>query len=86
MTSPLRCPLPPSGTAVNCATAGILSSTVAIIAALECSEALKLLTGQGQLNQGLIHMDVWENSFEVLSVERQEQDCPACGKGRYEFL
>ena len=47
MTSPLRCPLPPSGTAVNCATAGILSSTVAIIATLECSEALKLLTGQG---------------------------------------
>ena len=52
----------------------------------EGSEALKLLTGQGQLNQGLIHMDVWENSFEVLSVEHQEQDCPACGKGRYEFL
>ncbi len=39
-----------------------------------------------QLNQGLIHMDVWENSFEVLSVEHQEQDCPACGKGWYEFL
>ena len=88
-TSCLHCVFPqapPSGTAVNCATAGILSSTVAIIAALECSEALKLLTGQGHLNQGLIHMDVWENSFEVLSVEHQEQDCPACGKGRYEFL
>jgi len=88
-TSCLRCVfphMPPSGTAVTCATAGILASTVAIIAALECSEALKLLTGQGQLNQGLIHVDVWENSFELFSVERQEQDCPACGKGRYEFL
>jgi molybdopterin/thiamine biosynthesis adenylyltransferase len=84
----LRClypHLPPPGTVPTCVTAGILASIVAIIASLQCSEALKLLTGQGRLNEGLIHIDVWENSFEVFSVERQE-DCPACGKGRYEFL
>jgi adenylyltransferase/sulfurtransferase len=88
-TACLRCVFPErpeAATIVTCATAGILASIVAIIAALQCSEALKLLTGQGNLNEGLTHVDVWENSFEVFSVERQEDDCPACGKGRYEYL
>jgi adenylyltransferase/sulfurtransferase len=88
-TACLRCVFPEkpaTGTVITCMTAGILASIVSIIAALECSEALKLLTGQGRLNQGLIHVDVWENSLEVFSVERQENDCPACGKERYEFL
>jgi adenylyltransferase/sulfurtransferase len=85
----LRCifpEMPPSGTTPTCVTAGILIPIVAIIAALQCSEALKLLTSQAQLNDGLIHIDVWENSFEVFSVERQEESCRACGQGRYEFL
>jgi len=85
----LRCvfpEMPPRESAVTCTTAGILVSTVAIIAALECSEAMKLLLGQGQLNQGLMHIDTWENSFEVFSIERPDERCPTCGQGRYEFL
>ncbi len=85
----LRCVFPerpPSESAPTCATAGILASIVAIIASLECSEALKLLTRQGKLNEGLIHIDVWENSFEAFSVQRRDDQCPVCGKGEYEFL
>ncbi len=85
----LRCifpEMPPPGGIPTCATAGILIPIVAIIAAIQCSEALKLLTGRGQLNEGLIHIDVWENSFEVFSVERLKETCPACAQGRYEFL
>lgn len=88
-TACLRCifpQLPPPGAVPTCVTVGILVSVVAIIAALECSEALKLLTGQGQLNEGLIHIDVWNNTLEVFSVERQGESCPTCGQGRYEFL
>jgi len=80
----LRCvfpEVPPPNTAPTCVTAGILASIVATVSAIQCSEALKLLTGQGKLNDGLIHVDVWDNSFEVFSVERQE-DCTACGKNR----
>jgi molybdopterin/thiamine biosynthesis adenylyltransferase len=85
----LRCvfpEVPPAESVITSATAGVLASIVSIIAALECSEALKLLTGLGQRSQGLTHIDVWENSFEVFSVQRAEEDCPACGQGRYEFL
>jgi adenylyltransferase/sulfurtransferase len=80
----LRCvfpEVPPRDSAVTCATAGILASIVAMVAALECSEALKLLLGQGELNEGLIHLDVWENRFEVFSVERRAEGCPTCGRG-----
>jgi molybdopterin/thiamine biosynthesis adenylyltransferase len=85
----LRCifpQMPPAASAVTCRTAGILVSVVGTIAALQCSEALKLLTGRGELNEGLIHVDVWENTFEIFSATRQEESCPACGLGQYEFL
>jgi molybdopterin/thiamine biosynthesis adenylyltransferase len=85
----LRCifpEMPPPGTTPNCVTAGILVSIVATVAAIQCSEALKLLIGQAPLNEGLIHIDVWENSFEVFAVQRQKESCPTCGQGRYEFL
>jgi molybdopterin/thiamine biosynthesis adenylyltransferase len=80
----LRCvfpEVPPPESVVTCATAGVLASIVAMVAALECSEALKLLLGHGQLNPGLIHLDVWENRFEVFTVQRRAEDCPTCGQG-----
>jgi len=85
----LRCVFPdtpPQESAAMCATAGVLASIVATVAALECSEALKILLDGGRLNQGLIHIDIWENSFEVFSVQRRDEGCPTCGQGRYEFL
>jgi adenylyltransferase/sulfurtransferase len=85
----LRCvfpEMPARESTVTCATAGILDSTVAIIAALECSEAMKLLLGQAQLNRGLMHVDTWENSFELFSIQGRDETCPTCGQARYEFL
>jgi molybdopterin/thiamine biosynthesis adenylyltransferase len=80
----LRCVFPEKprpGATPTCATAGILDSVVAIIASLECNEALKLLPGKGRLNEGLIHVDVWENNFEVFSIQQRDEDCPVCGQG-----
>ena len=85
----LRCVFPqkpPRETAITCATAGILASTVAVVAAIQCSEALKILLDRGHLNEGLIHIDLWENRFEAFSVQQRSESCPACGQGRYEFL
>lgn len=62
-----------------------MSSTASAIADLQCSEALKLLTGQGRPNDGLLHSDAWKNNFEVFSIKRQ-QDCTPRGKRRYQFL
>lgn len=84
----LRClfvQIPPPGSTPTCDTAGILGAVPALIGAIEANEALKLLTGKGRPNQGLIHIDLWENTFEIFQVARQE-NCPVCGQGRFEFL
>lgn len=77
--------IPPPGATPTCDTVGILGAVPALIGAIEANEALKLLTGKGRLNQGLIHVDLWENTFEAFQVARRES-CPACGQGKFDFL
>lgn len=84
----LRClfvQIPPPGTTPTCDTVGVLGAVPALIGAIEANEALKLLTGKGKPNEGLINIDLWENSFEIFQAARQES-CPACGQGKFEFL
>ncbi len=84
----LRClfaQAPAPGTTPTCDTVGILASVPAVIGAIEAGEAIKVLAGKGRLNQGLIHIDLWENTYEVFQVSRKE-DCPTCGQGQFEFL
>ena len=88
-TACLRClfmEMPPPGTTATCDTVGILGSVPAVIASIEATEAIKLLSGKGSPNPGVIHIDLWENTFEVFQVARQEKTCPTCGQGKFEFL
>lgn len=87
-TACLRCafperPLP--GTTPTCDTAGILNGIVAAIGGVTSTEALKLLVGSERLARGLFWMDLWENITERIELPRQP-DCPACGRGEYEYL
>jgi adenylyltransferase/sulfurtransferase len=87
-TTCLRCvfperPLP--GTTPTCDTAGVLNGIVGAIAGIASTEALKLLVGSEKLARGMTWVDLWENTFERIELPRQE-DCPACGRGEYEYL
>ena len=87
-TACLRCvfperPLP--GTTPTCDTAGVLNGIVGVIAGMAATEALKLLVGSDRLVRGMTWVDLWENTFERFEVPRQD-DCPACGRGEYEYL
>jgi len=85
----LRClfkEIPPPGTTATCDTAGVLGPIVGVIASIESAEAMKLITGRGRLNEGLITVDLWENRFDTIAISEQTADCPACGRGEYEFL
>ena len=90
-TACLRCVFPdppPPGAAPTCDTAGVLGPAVATIAALETSEALKLLLGaRDATNRDLVAFDVWRLSLDRLPAPRRP-DCPACGDGprSYPFL
>jgi adenylyltransferase/sulfurtransferase len=74
------------GTAATCDTVGVLGPVVAAVASVEAAEAMKLITGNGRRNEGLITVDLWENRFDTIAITERTKDCPACGKGHYEFL
>ncbi|MDG2469211.1 MAG: ThiF family adenylyltransferase [Pirellulaceae bacterium] len=80
---------PPSpGSTPTCDSAGILGPIINIIASLQCTEAIKILSGNGeQISRCLNVVEVWDNRFRQLSLDSlQEQDCPVCKNGVYEFL
>lgn len=62
----------------TCAMAGVLGSTIAMVAALQCAEAIKILVGEpGACSPSLHHFNLWDNVHLDLPVERLH-DCPAC--------
>jgi molybdopterin/thiamine biosynthesis adenylyltransferase len=88
-TACLRClfpDMPPPGSVPTCETAGILGPVVQVIASIAAIEGIKLLTGQGKLNRGLIAMDVWDHTYEVFESAGRRPDCPTCGQGHFEYL
>ena len=87
----LRCVFeeaPPAGSAPTCDTAGVVMPVISIVAAVQVSEALKLLTGQTEkLHRSLMQFDVWQNEWRRIRLDSAPQpDCPTCGLGRYETL
>ncbi len=67
----------------TCDTAGILNTAVHAVAALQVTEALKILTHQKPL-EGLFVLDVWKAMIEKFSVKKRK-DCETCNKN-YLFL
>ena len=88
-TACFRCFVPEApdpGSVPTCDTAGVLGPAVGVVASLQAAEAMKLLTGNREaLAEGLVTLDVWGNRHHVFRMARAP-DCPACGRGRYDFL
>ncbi len=85
----LRClfpDIPPPGTSPTCDTAGVVGPLISAIASISATEAIKLIVGQGELNRGVIHFDVWYNTFEQFETGGPRPDCPACQQRNFEFL
>jgi molybdopterin-synthase adenylyltransferase len=87
----LRCVLeamPEPGLGPTCDTAGVILPIIAMIAAIQCAEAMKLLTCQREhLHGSLVRIDVWNFQINQLRLsDHGERDCPACGRRDFEFL
>lgn len=81
-TACLACVFPesPQGTLETCETAGILNSAVSLVAAIEASEALKLLVGaEDKLRRTLFSFDVWTNEQAEIQAGKPRAGCRACG-------
>lgn len=88
-TACLRClfeDIPSPGASATCDTAGVVGPVVGAIASVSATEAIKLIVGQGELNRGIIHLDLWYNSFERFDNKGPRANCPACQQHNYEFL
>jgi molybdopterin/thiamine biosynthesis adenylyltransferase len=80
----LRCllPEPPdSKTLPTCVDAGVLNAAVAWVAALQTTEATKLLLGDPVAEYFVRTMNIWTGRFASISVNRK-RDCVCCGKRR----
>ncbi len=79
--------LPSPGSTDTCDTAGVLGTIPQVIAALQVTEALKLLTGHPEaLCRDLRYFDLWTADVMRVRLEKREYSCPACDEARYEFL
>jgi molybdopterin/thiamine biosynthesis adenylyltransferase len=88
-TACLRClfnEAPPPGASATCDTAGVVGPVVSAIASVSAAEAIKFIVGQGDLNRGIVHFDVWYNTYEQFETGGPREDCPACQQHNFEFL
>ncbi len=70
----------------TCDTAGVLGPIVGLLGSISAGEAIKLLTGGGEINRGLLNVDLWDNTFETFMLAGRDSGCPACGRDEYRFL
>lgn len=92
ITPCLRCvfeTLPHSGTFPTCDTAGVIGTIAAIIASIQTTEAIKILTKDFEsLNKSILEIDVWKTKFRQLDIAslKDSSNCPTCKSHNYEFL
>jgi hypothetical protein len=87
-TACLAClfPKPPSGLHETCDTVGVISPAVSWAAAIQVTEALKILLGREQeLHGALLAGDIWKNQFHEVKP-RIDPQCRVCRVREFSFL
>jgi len=88
----LRCVFespPPPCADPDCRSAGVLGPAVAVVAARQAMEALKLLTGADDaVDRHLTKLDLWTGRVQRIDVAAAaaDADCPCCRRREFEFL
>ena len=60
---------------------------ISVVAAVQVSEALKLLTGDvAALHGSLMQFDVWRNEWRKINPGPPAPDCPTCAAGKFQTL
>lgn len=86
----LRCvfpEVPAAASAPTCDTAGVIMPIIAVVAAVQVAEALKILTGRVEsLHGSLMQFDVWRNEWRRIALKERAPYCTACALGRFDSL
>ena len=90
VTPCLQClfPEPPTvGSQETCDTAGVIAPAIGIAASCQCSDALKLLSGnQEMVSQTLLVFDLWNTQSNRLSMGKPSDACPCCHDKKFTYL
>ena len=79
--------MPDAGSSPTCDTAGVIQPIIASVSAIQTTEALKILTGNlDKLHRSLIQIDVWQNDWRKIKLNKPNTDCECCAKHNFEFL
>ncbi len=68
----------------TCESVGVVNTVPALIGTIQANEAIKILVGSGELNTGIMMVDLWRGTFDKLKVLPRE-NCSSC-HGKYDFL
>ena len=86
----LRCifeEMPDAGSSPTCDTAGVIMPIISSIAAVQVTEALKIITGNTTaLHRSLMQIDVWQNDWRKIKLAAPVPDCKTCRINDFEFL
>lgn len=86
----LRCVYPdaqPAAGLATCETAGVLGAIVMVVAAVQWTEAVKLLVGDREhVGRGLAVFDLWSNEYLRAGGFPRRPDCPCCAARRFDYL
>lgn len=86
----LRCifeEAPPAASAPTCDTAGVIMPIISVVAAVQVTEALKILTGHDEsLHNSLMQFDVWRNEWRRIALGKPSAGCRTCALNIYETL
>jgi adenylyltransferase/sulfurtransferase len=76
---------PELGALPTCNAFGVLNTAATWVAALQVTEAIKILTCAEPDGFKLYNLDIWRGSVTAVSAERRA-GCACCGQRRFEFL
>lgn len=80
---------PPPGTTATCDSAGILSTIINVIASIQATEAIKILSGnRSAISRNLTAFELWDNRIRQIKLDklRESVDCPTCKQKKFQWL
>jgi molybdopterin/thiamine biosynthesis adenylyltransferase len=79
--------LPRTCESPSCNTIGVLGTAVNIVASVEVTEALKILTGKKEaLLRKLVYIDVWYGTWDLIELKKGRVNCPVCDDKKFDFF
>ena len=71
---------PPEGAAPSCSQAGVIGAVAGVVGSLQALEAVKYLTGVGELAVGkILTYDAFFGDFDEIRLPGREPNCAVCG-------